>query len=120
MAIELDGVQYHLNRESFVSDPPRRNGLTVAGWKVLTFTWDDYINHPGGLCEAIAGACFVPSRTPEAAVSRGRRRGLAAVGGLPGDGGGDLVEGEDVQAGHAEVVQRGAQGHQDVVGVVVG
>ena len=60
VAIELDSVRYHLNRESFVSDPRRRNGLTVAGWKVLTFTWDDYINHPGGLCEAVAGACVVP------------------------------------------------------------
>ena len=49
-----------------------------------------------------------------------QRVGLAVVGGLPGDGGGYLVEGEDVQAGNTEVVQRGAQGHQDVVGVVVG
>lgn len=60
VAIELDSVRYHLNRESFVSDPRRRNGLTVAGWKVLTFTWDDYINHPGGLCEAVTGACAAP------------------------------------------------------------
>ena len=36
VAIELDSVRYHLNRESFISDPRRRNRLTVAGWKVLS------------------------------------------------------------------------------------
>ena len=54
LAIELDSVQYHLNRESFVSDPRRRNRLMVAGWNVLTFTWDDYINRPGDLCATVA------------------------------------------------------------------
>lgn len=57
VAIELDSVRYHLNRESFVSDPRRRNRLTVAGWKVLSFTWDDYMNRPGGLCDAVSAAC---------------------------------------------------------------
>ena len=57
VAIELDSVRYHLNRESFVSDPRRRNRLTVAGWKVLSFTWDDYINHPSRLCDAVSAAC---------------------------------------------------------------
>ena len=57
VAIELDSVRYHLNRESFVSDPRRRNRLTLAGWKVLTFTWDDYINRSGGLCDAVSAAC---------------------------------------------------------------
>lgn len=60
VAIELDSVRYHLNRESFISDPRRRNRLTVAGWKVLSFTWDDYTNRPGGLCDAISAACRSP------------------------------------------------------------
>ena len=57
VAIELDSVRFHLNRESFVADPRRRNRLTLAGWTVLSFTWDDYINHPGALCDAVAAAC---------------------------------------------------------------
>ena len=56
VAIELDSVRYHLNRESFVSDPRRRNRLTLAGWTVLSFTWDDYINHPAALCEAVSAS----------------------------------------------------------------
>ena len=63
VAIELDSVRYHLNRESFISDPRRRNRLTVAGWKVLSFTWDDYINRPGGLCDAVSAACGSPLRS---------------------------------------------------------
>ena len=57
VAIELDSVRFHLNRKSFVADPRRRNRLTLAGWTVLSFTWDDYINHPGALCDAVAVAC---------------------------------------------------------------
>ena len=57
VAIELDSVRYHLNRESFVADPRRRNRLALAGWTVLSFTWDDYSNHPDALCEAVAVAC---------------------------------------------------------------
>lgn len=56
LAIELDSVRYHLNRESFVSDPRRRNRLMVAGWDVLTFTWDDYINRPADLVSIVAAA----------------------------------------------------------------
>ena len=57
VAIELDSVRYHLNRESFVSDPRRRSRLTLAGWTVLSFTWDDYLNYPACLCKAVADAC---------------------------------------------------------------
>lgn len=62
LAIELDSVQYHLNRESFVSDPRRRNRLMVAGWNVLTFTWDDYINRPADLCLTVAATLDSASR----------------------------------------------------------
>ena len=60
VAIELDSVRFHLNRVSFVADAQRRNRLTLAGWTVLSFTWDDYINRPGDLCDAVAAACGHP------------------------------------------------------------
>lgn len=56
VAIELDSVRFHLNRESFVADPRRRNRLTLAGWTVLSFTWDDYMDRPGALCDAVVAA----------------------------------------------------------------
>ncbi len=57
VAIELDSVRYHLNHESFVADPRRRNALTVEGWTVLSFTWGDYKNRPSTLCDQVATAC---------------------------------------------------------------
>lgn len=49
VAIELDSVAWHLNREAFERDPRRRNRLVVAGWTVLAFTWADYVDHPRAL-----------------------------------------------------------------------
>lgn len=56
VAIELDSVRWHDNRESFVQDRRRRNEITLAGWTVLNFTWSDYADHPAALCEAVAKA----------------------------------------------------------------
>lgn len=56
LAIELDSVGWHFNLKSFVDDPRRRNSLFVAGWNVLTFTWDDYVNRPGHLCSTVSRA----------------------------------------------------------------
>lgn len=61
VAVELDSVQYHLNHESFVADPRRRNALTVAGWTVLSFTWGDYTKRPSTLCAQVAAACGLPA-----------------------------------------------------------
>lgn len=57
LAIELDSVRWHFNRASFKKDPRRRNAMFLSGWNVLTFTWDDYANHPAALCATVAEAC---------------------------------------------------------------
>ena len=56
LAIELDSVRWHFNPESFVDDPRRRNETSLAGWTVLTFTWDDYAKRPEALCATVARA----------------------------------------------------------------
>ena len=56
LAIELDSVRWHFNLESFVADPQRRNQTLLAGWTVLTFTWDDYAKRPAALCSTVATA----------------------------------------------------------------
>ena len=56
LAIELDSVRWHLNVKSFVEDPRRRNATQLAGWTVLSFTWDDYAKRPNALCAAVARA----------------------------------------------------------------
>ena len=57
VAIELDSVRWHHNRKSFVEDRRRRNRIMLAGWNVLTFTWDDYVDHAADLCDQVALAC---------------------------------------------------------------
>ena len=56
LAIELDSVKWHFNLKSFKEDPRRRNATMLAGWTVLTFTWDDYAKRPDALCAAVATA----------------------------------------------------------------
>lgn len=56
VAIELDSVRWHLNRESFERDPRRKNALTLAGWTVLTFTWADYTERPHTLVGTVRTA----------------------------------------------------------------
>ncbi|WP_420446569.1 type IV toxin-antitoxin system AbiEi family antitoxin domain-containing protein [Candidatus Poriferisodalis sp.] len=55
LAIELDSIRWHHNRDSFVNDRRRRNRLTTAGWDVLSFTWYDYSEQPAALCDVVAG-----------------------------------------------------------------
>ena len=56
VAIELDSARWHDNRESFVEDRRRRNEITLAGWNVLNFTWDDYASRPERLSATVIGA----------------------------------------------------------------
>lgn len=56
VAIELDSVRWHLNRQSFENDPRRKNKLLLQGWTVLTFTWSDYIDRPGALVSSVSAA----------------------------------------------------------------
>ncbi len=60
VAIELDSARWHDNRESFVDDRRRRNEITLAGWDVLNFTWDDYASRPRALCTTVAKALRRP------------------------------------------------------------
>lgn len=56
VAIELDSARWHDNRESFVEDRRRRNEITLVGWNVLNFTWDDYASGPERLSATVIGA----------------------------------------------------------------
>ena len=56
LAIELDSIRWHHNRDSFVNDRRRRNRLMTAGWDVLSFTWHDCSEQPAALCDVVARA----------------------------------------------------------------
>jgi very-short-patch-repair endonuclease len=49
LAIELDSLGFHLNAESFVRARRRFRALSLAGWQVLPFSWEDYKHRPDDL-----------------------------------------------------------------------
>ncbi len=53
LAIELDSIRWHHNLDSFVADPRRKNALLLEGWRVLTFTWDDFSTRPADLVASV-------------------------------------------------------------------
>ncbi len=60
VAIELDSVSFHLRRDRFTPDAVRRNRITNAGWRLITVTWELYVDQPSVLLadvrQAISGA----------------------------------------------------------------
>ncbi len=46
LVVEVDGFAFHADRSSYRSDRRRGNGLVLAGWKVLRFSWEDVLTRP--------------------------------------------------------------------------
>jgi very-short-patch-repair endonuclease len=47
IAIEVDGMAYHVDVDRFRRDRAKQNALVAMGWTVLRFTWADLIERPG-------------------------------------------------------------------------
>jgi very-short-patch-repair endonuclease len=47
IAVEIDGMAYHVDVDRFRRDRSRQNALVRLGWTVLRFTWADLIERPG-------------------------------------------------------------------------
>lgn len=56
LGLELDSLAWHFNHESFHADPIRRNRLTTLGWRILTFTWSEFVDHPERLVATVGAA----------------------------------------------------------------
>jgi very-short-patch-repair endonuclease len=46
IVIEADSHEFHTGREAHGRDCVRYTALTVAGWLVLRFTWDQVMHSP--------------------------------------------------------------------------
>jgi len=46
LAIEVDGLVWHVDPARFQRDRTRQNELVTAGWTVLRFTWADLTERP--------------------------------------------------------------------------
>lgn len=46
VAVEIDGYEFHSDREVFETDRVRQNALVLDGWLVLRYTWQMIIDEP--------------------------------------------------------------------------
>jgi very-short-patch-repair endonuclease len=56
LAIEVDGMAYHVDAERFQRDRSRQNELVLSGWTVLRFTWSDLTTRPDWVIAQILAA----------------------------------------------------------------
>lgn len=56
IAIEVDGRAFHSDRLSFERDRQRQNALTLGGWLVLRFTWEQITERPDEVIAVILAA----------------------------------------------------------------
>lgn len=64
--IEADGYRYHSSRRAWQHDAHRHTELSLLGWRVLRFTWEDLKLRPGWVRARVAAALSVapPSFSP--------------------------------------------------------
>lgn len=53
IAIEWDSRKYHGQLSAFQADRARDRDAAIHGWRILRFTWDDVIHHPGRVVDAL-------------------------------------------------------------------
>ena len=53
LAIEVDGMAYHVDPDRFQRDRTRQNAVVNLGWTVLRFTWSDLVDRPNYVATAI-------------------------------------------------------------------
>ncbi|MGZ0150210.1 DUF559 domain-containing protein [Kribbella sp. WER1] len=56
IAIEADSFAYHGTRAALARDCRRHVGLTIRGWRLLRFSWEDVMFDPEWVLEAIRAA----------------------------------------------------------------
>lgn len=56
LVVETDGFAFHSDRDAYRRDRRRTNALTVAGWTVLRFTWEDVVAYPQYVVDSVRAA----------------------------------------------------------------
>lgn len=46
LVVEADGYEFHSERAAYLRDRRRLNDLTLMGWRVLRFGWEDVVGQP--------------------------------------------------------------------------
>ncbi|WP_112248607.1 DUF559 domain-containing protein [Kribbella monticola] len=63
IALEADGFEHHGTRQALVKDCRRHVALSVRGWRLLRFSWEDIMYDPEWVVEAVTKAMGLPTLT---------------------------------------------------------
>lgn len=58
--LEADGFEFHGSRRALVNDCRRQANLTIRGWRVLRFSWEDIMYDPDWVIATIERAIGLP------------------------------------------------------------
>lgn len=72
LVLEADSHTWHSSRQALLRDCRRYSGLTVRGWTVLRFAWEDVMLHPELVHEALIQAVWVTDQRAQLPLRRGR------------------------------------------------
>ncbi len=64
VAIEVDGLAFHVEPEQFQRDRSRQNWLVNQGWTILRFTWDDLTRRSDGVLNTVRATLARQDPTP--------------------------------------------------------
>lgn len=64
LGIEGDSFAFHSAPEDVQRDRDRSNALTLLGWRILHVTWDDLVNRPNQVIEAIRASLSLMPHKP--------------------------------------------------------
>jgi very-short-patch-repair endonuclease len=62
VVLEADSWRFHASKLAHARDCRRYNGLAMAGWLVLRFTWDQVMYQPAYVHDVLAKALALPDR----------------------------------------------------------
>jgi very-short-patch-repair endonuclease len=74
IALEADSFAHHGTRNALTRDCRRHTNLTIRGWRLLRFSWEDVMFHPDWVAEAVRRAVAADRQ----AITIGRPSALAA------------------------------------------
>ncbi|WP_405062795.1 endonuclease domain-containing protein [Kribbella sp. NBC_01505] len=63
LGLEADGFEHHGHRQALVKDCRRHVNLTIRGWRVLRFSWEDIMYDPEWVVEVVRQASGLPPLT---------------------------------------------------------
>ncbi|MFK4082989.1 endonuclease domain-containing protein [Kribbella sp. NPDC020789] len=63
LGLEADGFEHHGSRQALVRDCRRHVNLTLRGWRILRFTWEDIMYDGEWVVDAVRQATGLPPLT---------------------------------------------------------